>query len=93
MSKVVFGELKKRWFHFIVKTKNSDLNIWKRTIKAFKFDYVHFKTRNFNIRGSPVTDKDITFESDKILNPLEITGLHFLAKLPESFRSPPKVYS
>ena len=82
MFKVVFGELKKRYrFILLWKQKTAIWTFGKEQEKHLNLITVHFKTRNFNIRGSPVTDKDITFESDKILNPLEITGLHFLAKL------------
>ena len=63
------------------KQKTAIWTFGKEQEKYLNLITVHFKTRNFNIRGFPATNKDITFESDKMLNPLEISGLHVLAKL------------
>ena len=53
-------------FHFVVETRNGNLNIEKEQEKHLNLITVHFKIWSFNSEGSPVNDdKKITFESDK----------------------------
>ena len=53
-------------FHFVVETRNGNLNIEKEQEKHLNLITLHFKIRSFNSEGSPVDDdKKITFESDK----------------------------
>ena len=60
-----FWWIGKDCFTLLWKQKTPIWAFGKEQEKHLNLITVHFKTRNFKSRGSPVTKKDTTFESDK----------------------------